>query len=609
MKSRTGLWVAAALVAAGGCTGGAGGATGAATSVAAVSALSGGGVSWTSTEFLGRPTASSVTLKAISGQPVEAYVQYGTTSGNYPFATSPATFADGFVEITLSSLTPDTPYAYRLLSRVAGTADSFTAGNEHTFHTQRARGQPFTFAVQADSHQGFPAFYNDTLYRTTMQNILGEQNDFMLDLGDTFSLDGTNETADTVAQKYIAQLGVFDLAAHSTPVFLVLGNHEREDGWNLGELGSDVADTLPILNANARKRYFLNPIPDTFYTGDTDTSGSSLYVSGDHLRGDYYAFEWGDALFVAIEPYWYSLQKPYAGSIGGDLSTGPVGTRWDWTLGQQQYQWLQQTLANSTATYKFVFAHHEAGGIDDYGRGGALGARYCEWGGYDTDGTTFGFAANRPGWAMPIHQLLAQNHVSIFFHAHDHVYAKETLDGVVYQLMPMAANANYDKGFPTNPTDYAGATLIANSGHLRVTISPASAKVDYVRSFLPGDGRNGTIAATYSVAGGSAGGCASGCTCTVASLASDAANGRAPVGTPVHFSATATCDGGAAAYAFQIRTPRGTLTTVQAYGSSNTFTWSTGGLARGRYTITVLVRSTTSTSAFQSRSSLLVTLQ
>ena len=265
-------------------------------------------------------------------------------------------------------------------------------------------------------------------------------------------------------------------------------------------------NSLPVLNANARKQYFLNPVPDSFYSGDTDTSGGAVNVSGDHLRGDYYAFEWGDALFVAIEPFWYTMKKPYAGTEGGDKDDEVVGTRWDWTLGQQQYEWLRQTLANSSASYKFVFAHHVAGGTDDYGRGGALGAKYCEWGGYDLDGKTWAFDRMRPGWAMPIQQLFALNHVTAFFHAHDHVYAKETLDGVVYQEVPMAANPNYDTGFDTNPAVYAGTTLIANSGHLRVTVSPTKATVAYVQSFLSGQGTNGSIAATYNLRGAGAGG-------------------------------------------------------------------------------------------------------
>jgi hypothetical protein len=465
-------------------------------------ALSATAVSWISTELLGRPTDQSVTVKAIAREGVEAYVEYGTTAGTYRGQTGSASFSDGIVEVVVGGLAPDTGYHYRLRSRPRGASGAFQAGGDHTFHTQRARGSAFTFAVQADSHQGVPIFYDDALYRMTMQNILAEQNDFMLDLGDTFSLDDARETAATVAQKYVNQLAVFDLAAHSVPVFLVLGNHERETGWNLDDFGADVGDSLPVLNASARKRYFLNPEPDDFYSGDTDVSGGSSFVSGDHLRGDYYAFEWGDALFVAIEPFWYTMRKPYPGTIGWDKDDEVVGTRWDWTLGPQQYLWLRQTLQASSATFKFVFAHHVAGGIDDYGRGGARGARYGEWGGYDIDGTTWGFATHRPGWPMPVHQLLAQNHVTIFFHAHDHLFAKETLDGVAYQEVPMAANANYGTGFPTNAADYAGARIIANSGHLRVTVAPANVTVDYVRSFLPGAGTNGVLATSYTIRGG-----------------------------------------------------------------------------------------------------------
>ena len=471
------------------------------TTRAALSATSG---SWVSTELLGRPTDQSVTVKAIASQGLDAYVEYGTVAGNYTAQTSTGSFLNGFVELVVGGLAPDTRYHYRLRSRPRGSAGAFLAGGDHTFHTQRARGSPFTFAVQADSHQGVPIFYDDALYRTTMRNILAEQPDFMLDLGDTFSLDDATETAGTVGRKYLNQLAVFDLAAHSVPVFLVLGNHERETGWNLDDFGADVGDSLPVLNANARKRYFLNPEPDDFYSGDSDVSGDSSFVGGDHLRGDYYAFEWGDALFVAIEPFWYTMRKPYPGTIGWDKDDEVVGTRWDWTLGPRQYLWLRRTLQASSATFKFVFAHHVAGGIDDYGRGGARGAKYGEWGGYDVDGTTWGFDTNRPGWGMPVHQLLAQSHVSIFFHAHDHLFAKETLDGVVYQEVPMAANANYGTGFPTNAADYAGAQIIANSGHLRVTVAPANVTVEYVRSFLPGAGTNGSIATGYTIGSGGA---------------------------------------------------------------------------------------------------------
>ncbi|MCY2952886.1 MAG: hypothetical protein NTU53_13060 [Planctomycetota bacterium] len=37
---------------------------------------------------------------------------------------------------------------------------------------------------------------------------------------------------------------------------------------------------------------------------------------------------------------------------------------------------------------------------------------------------------------MPIRQLLVQNHVNIAFQGHEHLYAKQDLDGIVYQEVP-----------------------------------------------------------------------------------------------------------------------------------------------------------------------------
>ena len=129
-------------------------------------------------------------------------------------------------------------------------------------------------------------------------------------------------------------------------------------------------------------------------------------------------------------------------------ATPGSGDRWDWTLGLTQYLWLQQTLENSTAKYKFIFAHQVAGGIDDYGRGGAYAVPYVEWGGNNDDGSTWAFHTRRPrGSAAPVHQLLVNNHVTAFFHGHDHEFAYEKRDGVVYQLVPMAADATYGYWF------------------------------------------------------------------------------------------------------------------------------------------------------------------
>jgi hypothetical protein len=683
-----------------------------AATVTAAGALTAADVPWTATELVGRPTARAMTVNAIAAIGVTAYVEVGTVSGATDLQTPAADYPTGMIEAVVGGLSPATRYFYRLRYRPIASPDPFLIGPEHTFRTQRTRAETFSFAIQADSHQGFAAFHSSQLYGITMQNVLGESPDFFFDLGDTFSTDDATETEATVRQKYLDQRTFFDIVGHSIPVFLVLGNHENEEGWNLDDFGANRAASLPVLGANARKRYFLNPVPDGFYTGNDDPLPE---LDGDHLREDYYAFEWGNALFVAIDPFAYTTRKPYAGSTGGEKNDEVVGNRWDWTLGRKQYLWLKQTLETSTAPFKFVFAHHVTGGTQDYGRAGARGAKYCEWGGYNTDGTTWAFDTKRPGWEMPIHQLFVQNHVSAFFHAHDHVYAKEALDGVVYQELPFAANASYDMGFASNATDYAGAQMVANSGHLRVTVAPAEVTVDYVRSFLPGDGANGSVAASYRIGGcgsqdtdgdgtpdcsdgcpadpgkvapgacgcgtadtdgdgdatpncndgcpadpgkiapgacgcgvadtdsdgdgtpnchdacptdaaktapGACGcgvadtdangngtadcleSCAGGaCACSGATLASNDADGTAPIGTPIRWTAGAQCGGGTATYQFRMAGPRGFWRTMRSYGPSNTYDWVTSGLAAGTYRFQVWVRQSGSTKSYEGMAS------
>jgi hypothetical protein len=52
-------------------------------------------------ELVGRPTDQAVTLKASADQSVQAYVEYGTTSGSYTGQTAPAVFAEGLIEVVV----------------------------------------------------------------------------------------------------------------------------------------------------------------------------------------------------------------------------------------------------------------------------------------------------------------------------------------------------------------------------------------------------------------------------------------------------------------------------------------------------------------------------
>ncbi len=480
-----------------------------------------GQVTFPGPELLGRPTDQSVTVNVVANTAIQAYFEYGTQSGgeNQTSATSgtPAsplsTAANLPLVAVISGLEPDTQYYYYMVYRQSPTS-SWTTRPEHSFHTARSPGDTFAFTVTSDSHINIE-FGNPALFQQTLKNIAGESPDFHLDLGDTFAMDDgciqpcTNVT--TQAQANSSYLNIrtnyFSLISPSVPIFLALGNHEQEEGWHMEDAGFAVEP--PIMSANARNEYFLNPDPllSSFYTGNTDTTYTGITTSSDHTIQDYYAWTWGDALFVVIDPYWYSTTKPYVGDEGGGESSTPgSGNRWDWTLGLTQYQWLQQTLQDSTAPFKFIFAHQVAGGLDDYGRGGAYAVPYVEWGGDNDDGVTWAFNTNRTDvndlWTVPVHQLLVNNHVTAFFHGHDHEYAHEQRDGVVYQEVPMAADATYGYGFQQYTVDGVYTLkVLPNSGHLRVTVDPINGvTVQYVRASLAAaGGTNGAIADSYNI--------------------------------------------------------------------------------------------------------------
>lgn len=103
-----------------------------------------------------------------------------------------------------------------------------------------------------------------------------------------------------------------------------------------------------------------------------------------------------------------------------------------------------------------------------------------EWGGLDRNGTSQ-FAKYRPSWAMPIHQLMVKNKVTIFFQGHDHLFARQELDGIIYQSVPNPADDTYTD---FNRDAYTSGVILPNSGFLHVTVSSKDVQLEYVRSYL-----------------------------------------------------------------------------------------------------------------------------
>jgi predicted phosphodiesterase len=426
---------------------------------------------------LGRPTRTAVTASVLAYTDREGFIQYGPKVGAPAAKTAPFALKAGLpAEVVMTGLQPGTQYFYQLSTR-AGTG-AWTAEPERTFQTQRPAGRAFTFTVQADPHLDYNT--EPALYLRCLANALVDRPDFHIDLGDTFMTD-KHRGRESAAAQYVAQRYYFGQIAHSVPLFLVLGNHDGEAGrWLDG-----TAENMAVWSNAQRKRYFPNPVPDDFYSGNATADAHAGLIE------DYYAWEWGDALFIVLDPFWFTQRQR-----GG-------GDNWGSTLGRQQYDWLAATLGKSRAKYRFVFLHHLVGGFGKDARGGSEAAPLYEWGGHEPDGADV-FRTKRPGWPMPIHELLVKNQVKIVFHGHDHLFAKQDLDGIVYQEVPQPGHPRYDNTRSAGEYGYKAGALLGSSGHLRVRVSAEKASVDYVRAFLPADEngtrKNGATAFTYDVA-------------------------------------------------------------------------------------------------------------
>ncbi len=409
---------------------------------------------------LARPEDRSITASVLAYEDMDARIVY--TGGK----TEVTMLTAGVPEnIKLENLKPDTAYTYHLEFRKPRT-EPFDPSPTYSFHTRRAPGASFTVTIQADSHLDNNT--NPEVYKRDLENAAADKPDFEIDLGDTFMTDKYPDYK-AAAKQYLAQRYYFGLLCSAAPLFLVLGNHDGEQGRFLN--GGD--DNMAVWSNMMRKKYFPNPI-----SGGEDPNAGVLQ--------DYYSWEWGDALFIALDPFWNTKRR------GGDGG-------WAWTLGKPQYDWLVTTLAASKAKYKMVFLHHLVGGAESQ-RGGVEAAKFYEWGGQNADGTE-AFAAQRPGWPMPIHEVLKKYKVAAVFHGHDHLYAKQELDGIVYQEVPQPG---FNRQGPANSAaeyGYLAGKILGSPGHLRMRISPEGMKVEFTRPVPPeaesATRHNGEVADSY----------------------------------------------------------------------------------------------------------------
>ena len=421
--------------------------------------------------ILARPERESVALSVLAYTDMDGEVEWGLNTGAFSSRTQPCRFKAGSPAVLeLKPLRPDTKYHYRFIARLPD-GKSVDAGPQYCFHSGRSPGNHFAFTMTADAH--LDEHTSPDVYRQKLANIQAATPDFHIDLGNLFMTD-KHATRDEAALQYLAERYYLGQIGSGVPILLALGTHDGE----AGRYQDSSPDCLAAWSTRLRTRYFPNPVPDGFYSGNRATA------AGSDLLQDYYAWEWGDALFIVLDPFRYTVRQH--GESGG----------WSWSLGKAQYDWLKTSLERSRARWKFVFIHNLLCG-DQAARGGVEVASFNEWGGRNLDGSE-GFKEHRPGWELPIHPMLVRNQVTAVFKAHDNFYARQELDGILYLMVPQPSFAGNDRIRDLENYGYKQGVFLGNSGHVRVGVSPENVTVEYVRTLPSQDAadslKNNTVA-------------------------------------------------------------------------------------------------------------------
>ena len=392
--------------------------------------------------FLARPTTESILVNVRNG-PVDATARLeikslGPTEWSSAGADRSA-LAGEFVTWNVGDLAAGTAYEYRVL--MAASGEDLTSVATGRFTAQRVGEVGFTAALTADPHTGsFPDGSGPVrVLDDVVRNVQRDRPDFVIALGDNVAWATSRDYpqyddfganfAYTMYRRHMAPLSA------SCPHFGLIGNWE-------GESGKVPAENAALV-ANVRRRFAPNPDHLT-------------YEQGGSPNEDYYAFDWGPALFVVLNVQSYSAPS-------GPRSTpmDDVTRMEDWTLGAVQFSWLEGVLAASDHPFKFVCIHHPVGGNAAthfetlYGRGGPRAASVGE--------------------QRLVHEMMREFGVQIFFFGHDHVFLDEVVDGIHYAL-PGSCGAPWK--FGREVTGYQ--RYWPDSGHGRLTVRPEQATVEFV---------------------------------------------------------------------------------------------------------------------------------
>jgi predicted phosphodiesterase len=249
-------------------------------------------------------TGTSAVLVVKSDVTSNVIVEYGQVSGIYT-ATAAGNGAARH-ELSLVGLSPSSTVYYRVTIIDAAAPSTSVTLPEKSFHTARAPGEGFSFAVAGDNRPAGDTTVQPAIWGTIVAQMTAENVDLALDVGDIIYGTGSDTLAQNAA-KYEGLFAVTTGLTYSTPYYVAAGNHERLNYAN-SRAGYEQEFTFPVNNG---------------------TDGATY---GEH----YYSFDNGDTHFIAL-----STEIPgQEGMITGNQKT-----------------WLQADLAATDKPWIIVFMH------------------------------------------------------------------------------------------------------------------------------------------------------------------------------------------------------------------------------------------------------------
>lgn len=411
-------------------------------------------------EMLARVTTDSALINLYADNPDVSILEIRANGKVVDTIDSPSKH----VNVRLSGLNPSEENRYQLRFKSSG---KWLETEERSFRTQRTNNDTFTVDFIADSH----LFDYDVLE----QNLRGVNNaidlvkrdkpDFVVFLGDEiwapykWEIRGLQDMPIPKAADFFWnewRKFYSELLPHQMSI-MSKGNHDGENGY--GGMRKNVRYIIP-----QRKQYFPQPNHLTYPEGG-ENNGFAIGRPNNQTvfspLENYFAFTWGDTLFVILDVQLYT-------NIDGAIPSLPS----QWTLGQAQLDWLKRTLENSDATRKLVIGHHLVGGWDKDQRGS------------EVKGNAYGRGGARyynVGEQKIIHELMVKHGGTAFVYGHDHIFSHQIQDGIHYICGGKPSSMD-PRWWYTDAWNYAYPDFIGASGYMRWTFhTDGKITLDYVR--------------------------------------------------------------------------------------------------------------------------------